>query len=99
MNIQQMMQQAQKLQNSLKKKMQEFEQSVFEHKYKEFVTIKLTGALKIESISINKEIVDPDDIETLNDIVVAAINEAITKVTAEKEKITSSIAPGMGGLF
>lgn len=99
MNIQQMMQQAQKLQNSLKKKMQEFEQSVFEHKYKEFVTIKLTGALKIESISINKEIVDPDDIETLNDIVLAAINEAITKVTAEKEKITSSIAPGMGGLF
>ncbi|MDE5599973.1 MAG: YbaB/EbfC family nucleoid-associated protein [Ureaplasma sp.] len=99
MNIQQMMQQAQKLQNSLKKKMQEFEQTTFEHKYKEFVTIKLTGALKIESISINKEIVDPDDLEMLNDIVTAAVNEAVTKVVSEKDKITSSLAPGMGGLF
>ena len=52
-------------------------------------------------ISIQPEIVDPDDVETLQDILVAAINEAIKKVEATNEQEMSKIAGGMNvpGMF
>jgi DNA-binding YbaB/EbfC family protein len=65
------------------------------------VTLKINGKREILSIDIKPEIVDPDDIETLSDILVAAINEGIKRVdetnNAEMSKITGSI--GMPGLF
>ena len=65
------------------------------------VTVKITGKLEIKSIEIKPEIVDPDDIETLSDVLVAAVNEAIKKVSdtnsEEMGKITGSIS--MPGLF
>ena len=64
--------------------------------------IKIDGTKKIKSIELAPEIVDADDIETLQDILVAGVNEAITKVeqtnSEEMEKITGSI-PGIPGLF
>ncbi|MDD6312357.1 MAG: YbaB/EbfC family nucleoid-associated protein [Firmicutes bacterium] len=64
--------------------------------------IKIDGTKKIKSIELDPEIVDADDIETLQDILVAGVNEAITKVeqtnSEEMEKITGSI-PGIPGLF
>ena len=65
------------------------------------VGVKINGKKEILSIDIKQEIVDPDDIETLSDILVAAVNEAIKRVedtnTAEMEKITGSA--GLPGLF
>ena len=65
------------------------------------VGVKINGKKEILSITIKPEIVDPDDIETLSDILVAAVNEAIKRVddtnNAEMSKITGSI--GMPGLF
>ena len=65
------------------------------------VAIKITGKKEILSIDIKPEIVDPDDIETLSDILVAAVNEAIKRVedtnSAEMSKITGNM--GMPGLF
>ena len=65
------------------------------------VSVKINGKKEILSIDIKPEIVDPDDIETLSDILVAAVNEAIKRVedtnTAEMEKITGSA--GLPGLF
>ena len=65
------------------------------------VTVKITGKLEIKSIEIQPDIVDPDDIETLSDVLVAAVNEAIKKVndtnSEEMGKITGSIS--MPGLF
>lgn len=65
------------------------------------VGVKINGKKEILSIDIKPEIVDPDDIETLSDILVAAVNEAIKRVedtnTAEMEKITGSA--GLPGLF
>ena len=65
------------------------------------VTIKINGKKEILAINIEPEIVDPDDIETLSDILVAAVNEAIKRVedtnSAEMSKITGNI--GMPGLF
>ena len=65
------------------------------------VTIKITGTKEVKSIDIKPEIVDPDDIEMLTDILVAGINEAIKKVedinSQEMNKITGDIGmPGMG---
>ena len=64
------------------------------------VGVKINGKKEILSITIEPEIVDPDDIETLSDILVAAVNEAIKRVedtnSAEMSKVTGSIGfPGM----
>ena len=65
------------------------------------VGVKINGKKEILSIDIKPEIVDPDDIETLSDILVAAVNEAIKRVedtnSAEMSKITGNM--GMPGLF
>lgn len=99
MNIQKMMHEAQKMQNTLKKKISEFEDKVFEYKYKEYVEIKIKGNLMIESIIVNKDIIDESDTTMLNDILQLAINEAISSTKQEKEKISNSVASGLGGLF
>lgn len=65
------------------------------------VSVKINGKLEVQSIDIQPEVVDPDDIETLSDILVAAVNEAIKKVSetnnSEMSKITGSL--NMPGLF
>ena len=65
------------------------------------VSIKINGKKEILAIDIKPEIVDPDDVETLSDVLVAAVNEAIKRVedtnSSEMSKITGSI--GMPGLF
>ena len=65
------------------------------------VNVKINGKKEILSIGIEPEIVDPDDIETLSDILVAAVNEAIKRVedtnSAEMAKITGGM--GMPGMF
>ena len=65
------------------------------------VELKINGKKEILSIDISPELVDPDDIETLSDILVAGVNEAIKRVedtnSREIEKITGAMA--MPGLF
>ena len=65
------------------------------------VSIKINGKKEVLAINIEPEIVDPDDIETLSDILVAAVNEAIKRVedtnSAEMSKITGNV--GFPGLF
>ena len=65
------------------------------------VGVKINGKKEILSIDIQPEIVDPDDIETLSDILVAAVNEAIKRVedtnAEEMGKITGNV--GIPGLF
>jgi DNA-binding YbaB/EbfC family protein len=65
------------------------------------VKIKINGKKEIVGLEIAPEIVDPDDVETLSDILTAGINEAIKRVeeTAQREmdKITAGM-PGMGGM-
>ena len=66
------------------------------------VSIKITGKKEILSIDLKPEIVDPDDIETLSDILVAGINEAIKHVESvnatEMEKVSANM-PKVPGLF
>lgn len=67
------------------------------------VTIKINGKKEILSLDIAPEIVDPDDIETLADVITAGVNEAIKTVendaNAELSKITGGMGAMMPGMF
>ena len=103
-NINAMLQQAQKMQEDMAAKQEELEAREYEVSAGGgAVCIKINGKKQILSLDIAPEIVDPDDIETLSDILVAAVNEAIKRVeetsAAEMEKITGAMnLPGMGGM-
>ena len=101
-NMQAMIRQAQKMQEDVAAKQEELDAREYEIKAGGgVVTVKINGKKEILSIDIDPEIVDPDDVETLQDILVAGMNEAIKRVedtnTREIEKITGSMA--MPGLF
>ena len=103
-NINAMLQQAQKMQADMEAKQAELETREYEISAGGgAVTVKINGKKQILSLDIQPEIVDPDDIETLSDILVAAVNEAIKRVedtaSAEMEQITGAVnLPGMGGM-
>lgn len=103
-----MLQQVQKMQEDMAAKQAELEEREYEVSAGGgAVTVKISGKKQILALDIAPEIVDPDDIETLSDILVAAVNEAIKRVeetsAAEMDKLTSSMnlpgLPGMPGLF
>ncbi|MBE6632346.1 MAG: YbaB/EbfC family nucleoid-associated protein [Ruminococcaceae bacterium] len=100
-NMQSMLRQAQKMQEQMEELQSELENREYEIKAGGgVVTIKIDGKKEIKSIDIDPEIVDPDDIETLSDILVAGVNEAIKRVENEAQtemsKITGSMnLPGM----
>ena len=100
-NMQAMLRQAQKMQEDMAAKQAELEEEVYDISAGGgVVKIKINGKKEILSIDIQPEIVDPDDVETLSDILVAAVNEAIRRVedasSAAMNQITGSLNfPGM----
>lgn len=104
-NMQAMIKQAQKMQEDMAAKQEELEAREYEVSAGGgVVNIKINGKKEILSVKLSPEIVDPDDIETLEDLVVAAVNEAIKKVestaASEMQAITGSMGiPGIPGLF
>ena len=102
MNMQSMMAQAQKMQQNMVKMQEEFEQKEFEATAGGgVVKAVVTGAKRLKSVTIADEVVDPDDIETLQDLVVAAVNEALNTANAEYEQEMGKVTGGMnlGGMF
>ena len=65
------------------------------------VTVVMTGHYKLESITINPEVVDPDDVEMLQDLILSAINEAVEAVQKLAEGDMGAITGGLNipGLF
>ena len=100
-NMQAMLRQAQKMQEDMAVLQEDLDSREYEIKAGGgVVSVKINGKKEILGIEIQPEIVDPDDIETLSDILVAAVNEAIKRVddtnNAEMSKITGSMGfPGM----
>ena len=100
-NMNAMIKQAQKMQEDMEAKQAELEEREYDISAGGGVVgVKINGKKEILSIDIKPEIVDPDDSETLSDILVAAVNEAIKRVedvnSAEMSKITGSLnMPGM----
>ena len=104
-NMSAMLQQAQKMQEDMAAKQEELDAREYDVSAGGgAVNVRINGKKQILSLDIAPEIVDPDDIETLSDILVAAVNEAIKRVedtnTAEMSKLTGALGmPGMPGLF
>ena len=101
-NMNAMLRQAQKMQEDMAALQEELDSREYEIKAGGgVVTVKINGQKEILAIDIQPEIVDPDDVETLSDILVAAVNEAIKRVettnSAEMSKITGNM--GMPGMF
>jgi DNA-binding YbaB/EbfC family protein len=102
-NLNAMLQQAQKMQEDMANMQAELEAREYEVKAGGgAVTVRINGKKQLLALDIAPEIVDPDDIETLSDILLAGVNEAIRRVeetsNAEMEKITGAMnLPGMPG--
>ena len=61
------------------------------------VEVTVSGSKKILKVKLDEEVVDPDDVEMLEDLLVAAVNEALEKVDAETTSAMSKFTGGMGG--
>ena len=103
-NMQSMIRQAQKMQEDMAALQEDLDSREYDVSAGGgMVELKISGKKEILSISIKPEIVDPDDVETLEDIIVAAVNEGIKRVEttneSEMQKLTGSLGMGMPGLF
>tara|TARA_Y100000758_G_C15975554_1_gene394924 strand:+ start:189 stop:488 length:300 start_codon:yes stop_codon:yes gene_type:complete len=93
MNIQKMMQQAQQMQESLQKQLKETK--VEATAGGGMVTVIMNGVKEIQSLTIDPEVVSPDDVEMLQDLIVAAIADAQRRVD---ELVSQQMGGMMGGL-
>ena len=100
-NMQQLARQAQKLQQQMTKMQEELEAKEYEASAGGgMVTVKVSGKKEVLSIEIKPEAVDPDDVDMLQDLILAAVNEALRQGERTREETMSKMAPaGMGGLF
>ena len=103
-SMQSMLKQAQQMQENMANKQAELEACEYEVSAGGgVVNVKINGKKEILSVKIAPEVVDPDDVETLEDLIVAGVNEAIKKVEAisneEMSKITGALGMGLPGMF
>ena len=61
------------------------------------VEVTISGKREIKKVTLSEEVVDPDDIEMLEDLIVAATNEALRKVDEESSSAMSKLTGGLGG--
>ncbi len=101
-NMQQLMRQAQKMQQDMARVQAELEEKeVSAASGGGAVTVVATGKRQIKSITIQPQAVDPEDVEMLQDLVLAAVNEALKSAEELAEREMGKITGGMGmpGLF
>lgn len=95
-NMQAMLRQAQQMQENIEKKKAELEE-------KEYVVtsgggmveVTVTGKHEVKAIGINPEVVDPEDVEMLEDMLMAALNEAMRKIDDDEESELASVTGGL----
>ena len=96
-NMNNLMKQAQRMQRQMEEMQKELEE-------KEYtvtagggaVELVITGSNVIKAVTLKPEIVDPDDVEMLQDLLVAAFNEALRKVSSEKQSTMGGLTGGFG---
>ena len=101
-NMNQILKQAQKMQDNMQKMLQELEAKEFEVSVGGgAVTVKVNGKKEVLDVTMKPEVVDPDDIEMLQDLVLSAVNEALRKVDDMQQSQMSKVTGGMNipGLF
>ncbi|MBQ7588193.1 MAG: YbaB/EbfC family nucleoid-associated protein [Lachnospiraceae bacterium] len=101
-NMSNLMKQAQKMQKQLEESQKELEEKEFSASAGGgAVEVTISGKKQVTAVKLKEEVVDPDDIEMLEDLIMAAMNEALRKVEEETQnsmgKLTGGL--GMGGGF
>ena len=95
-NMNQLMRQAQKMQEDMARAKKEIEETVFSSSVGGgMVEVKMMGNRVMKSITIKDEVVDPDDKEMLEDLIISAVNDCLEKITRKEE----SSLPQVPGLF
>ena len=97
------MKQAQKMQRQMQEKMEKAEEELNNAEIEGtagggMVTVIVDGHKNVKSVSIRPEAVDPEDVEMLEDLIVAALNEANSKATEMENSLKGDMG-GLGGLF
>lgn len=101
-NMQNMLRQAQKMQEEMMKAQEELENSEVEASAGGgAVSVKVSGKKELLEIKISPDAVDPDDVEMLEDLIIAAVNEAMRKADAKSSEQMQKITGGMNlpGMF
>ena len=98
LNIQQMMKQAQQMQEQMAREMEELR--VEASAGGSVVNVTMKGDHEVIALKVDPELVKENDVEMLQDMIIAAVNEANRKVNeAMKSKLGSMLPPGLGNLF
>ena len=96
-NMQAMLKQAQKMQEDMARVQAELEEREYDVAAGGgVINVKINGKKEVLSVKIDPEVIDPDDAETLEDLIVAAVNEAIKKVESDSAEEMQKITGGMG---
>ena len=95
-----LMRQAQKMQDDMKAKQEELEATEYTGSAAGgMVEVAMMGNHQLKSITIKPEAVDPDDVEMLQDLIVAAANEALRKADEANAELMGKMTGGLGGGF
>lgn len=98
-NMNNLMKQAQRMQKQMEEKTKELEDKTWEASAGGgAVTVTVNGKKEVESIKIAQEVVDPDDVEMLEDLIVAATNEALRAMEDESSEVMGQITGGLSGM-
>ena len=103
-NMQQLMRQAQKMQEQMTQAQEQLDEQEYEASAGGgVVTCRVNGKREVLELTIKPEAVDPDDVEMLQDLVTAALNEALTQASSVREERMAEVTgglniPGMGQL-
>ncbi len=96
-NMNNLMKQAQRMQRQMEEKQKELEEKEWEASAGGgAVTVKISGKKELTSVTLSPEVVDPDDIEMLQDLIMAAVNEAWKKMDEEQDEMLNSVGNGLG---
>lgn len=95
-NLQNLMRQAQKMQDDMQRAKKEIEESEFAASVGGgMVTVVMGGDRRVKAIDIKPQIVDPDDIEMLQDLIVAGVNDALAQITKMESEKMPQLPMGM----
>ena len=96
-NMNNLMKQAQKMQKQMEENQKALEETEFTATAGGgAVEITVTGKKEVVKVKLAEEVVDPDDVEMLEDLIMAATNEALRKMEAETQAVMSKLTGGMG---
>ena len=98
-NMNNLMKQAQRMQRQMEEKQKELEEKQYSASAGGgAVTVTVSGKKEVLAVKLAEEVVDPDDIEMLEDLIVAATNEAFRQAEEDSSQMMSQLTGGLGGL-